>query len=64
MYTRVRVKHYEQSKCEMRNRVSVITSDRVNLRRESVLKVTIKLVIQTMTRCSVKAITRSRVVNA
>ena len=48
----------------MRKRVNVITSDRVNLQRESLLKGTIESVIQTMTRVSGKAITRSRVVNA
>ena len=64
MDTRVRVEKYEQSKFEMRKRVNVITSGRVNLRRESLLKGTIELVIQTMTRVSGKAITRSRVVNA
>ena len=64
MDTRVRVEKYEQSKFEMRKRVNVITSGRVNLRRESLLKGTIELVIQTMTRVSGKAITRSRVANA
>ena len=63
MDTRVRVEKYEQSKFEMRKRVNVITSGRVNLRRESLLKGTIELVIQTMTIVSVKAITRNRVVN-
>ena len=47
----------------MRKRVNVITSGRVNLQRESLLKGTIESVIQTMTRISVNANTRSRVVN-
>ena len=64
MYTIVRVKNYEQLKFEMRNRVSVITSGCVSLRRESVLKRAIELVRKTMTIVSVKAITKYRAVNA
>ena len=48
----------------MRKRFSVITSVCVNLRIESVLEHDIELVIQTMTRVSIKTITKSHVVNA
>ena len=47
----------------MRKRVSVITSVCINLRIELVLNRSIESVIQTMTRVSVNANTRSRAVN-